>query len=86
MSEGHGAVMPVGVFLALGQGSDAAHVARDTGETFFRELAVVRFKLDAEVTAFEESGRDESAAGTCKGVEDNVAGGERKFQRAGLRR
>ena len=71
--------MPVGVFLASGQGSAAAHVARDTGEAFFCELAVVRFELDAEVTAIEESGRDESAAGTCKGVEDEVAGAGESF-------
>ena len=56
MSEGHGAVMPVGVFLALGQGSAAAHVARDTGKAFFRELAVLRFELDAEVAAVQEGG------------------------------
>ena len=56
MSEGHGAVMPVGVFLALGQGSVGAHVARDTGEAFFRELAVLRLELDAEVAAVQEGG------------------------------
>ena len=66
-----------------GQGSAAAHVACDTGEAFFRELAVVRFELDAEVAAFEECCCDESAAGPCKGIENHVAGAGESFNERG---
>ena len=83
MSEGHGAVMPSEFSGSAGQGRAGVHVARDTGKAFFRELAVVRFELDAEITAVEEGGRDERAAGTCKGVEDNVAGTGEGFNERG---
>jgi hypothetical protein len=45
-----------------GEGSGLQLMAGDTGKAFFCELAVLRFELDAEVTAVEEGGRDEGAA------------------------
>ncbi len=49
------------------------HVPGDAGETFFCELAVLRFELDAQVAAFEKGSGDKGTIGTCEGVEDYVA-------------
>lgn len=68
-------------FFRLGEGSGMQQMACDTGEAFFREVAVLRFELDAEVTAVEESGGNKGAAGTCKGVEDEIAGAGESFNK-----
>jgi hypothetical protein len=50
-----------------------ASVPRDARQTALDELAVLRLQFDSEVCATCEGCRDEGAAGTCKGIEDDLA-------------